>query len=505
MPDAAKRGEGRPVRELLSGMTGTAPDPALVVSGLSMDSRKTRAGDLFLACRGGHTRGARHIPEAVRAGAAAVAVEAADCPREDAGRPLFPIAGLRARAGIVADRFYASPSRELRAVGVTGTNGKTTVAHLIGGGLARLRGNDRCCGLIGSLGNGFPRALRPGPHTTPDPVALHALLREMRGLGADYAAIEVSSHALDQERASGVRFQLAVFTNLGRDHLDYHGNRERYAAAKRRLLSWPGLQAAILNLDDAHGRRWFRELQDARREAIGYTLRQAPPPGGGPCLQGRIEAADRDGMTLSLRGPWGEGRLRTPLIGEASAGNLLAAAAALCRLGAPPAQALAALGALEAVPGRMERFAAPGRPLAVVDYAHNPEALRQALRSLRDITPGRLWCVFGCGGDRDRGKRPEMGKAAAELADRAIATNDNPRGEPPLQIIEEIRAGARRDRRPEAIPDRKQAIAAAIAGAGETDTVLVAGKGHERFQEAGGRRRPFDDRLQVRRALGLAP
>jgi len=160
---------------------------------------------------------------------------------------------------------------------------------------------------------------------------------------------------------------------------------------------------------------------------------------------------------------------------------------------------------VEAVPGRMERFAAPGRPLAVVDYAHNPEALRQALRSLREITPGRLWCVFGCGGERDRGKRPEMGKAAAELADRAIATNDNPRGEPPLQIIEEIRAGARRDRRPEAIPDREQAIAAAIAGAGEADTVLVAGKGHERFQEAGGRRRPFDDRLQVRRALGLAP
>ncbi len=490
------------MRALLDGIVDVSREAELRIRGLSMDSRTLVPGDLFLACRGIASHGASHLAQALERGAAASLVEP---PLPDGalinwpGLPVFAVPGLSIQAGVLADRFFGEPSRDLRVTGVTGTNGKTTVTHLLAYALSALQGRPRVCGLLGTLGYGFPGHLQPGAHTTPDAVTLHRFLREAHAQGADDAVMEVSSHALNQGRVSGVRFTLAVYTNLGRDHLDYHGDMAGYAAAKRTLFNAPGLQQAVLNMDDCHGQRWAREL-DGALEVYGYGL-HSMPLAGVPCLRGQVLSSGADGLALQLAGPWGMARLQSTLVGRLNASNLLAATTALLAMGYRLDSVCEALADTLVVPGRMEIFRAPGQPLVAVDYAHTPDALQAALADLRELVSGAIYCVFGCGGERDPGKRPLMGAVAAERADHVLLTDDNPRSESSAAILEQIRAGCRGSARIHVVPDRRQAITLALTEAGPDDGVLVAGKGHEGSQQIGSGRVPFDDRAVVQGLL----
>lgn len=481
---------------LLDGLVeGLAAVPDCHLSGVQLDSRKLEAGNLFIALAGGRGHGALYVDSALERGAAAILLEAEEAAppqiRSWQGRsvPVLTVPGLRALAGVIAARFYGHPSRAMTVIGITGTNGKTSVSQFI----AQALNPSAPCGVIGTLGSGLWGRLVETGHTTPDAVSVQAELAKQREAGARSVAMEVSSHGLDQARVSGVSFDVAVFTNLSHDHLDYHGDMAAYAMAKQALFKQPGLKVGVLNLDDETGRQWYQALQ-GELELIGYSLK--------PELAGRAELVaetlelSTDGIELVITSPWGRARLSSPLLGRFNASNLLAALGALLGAGLALEPAVAALQAVRTVPGRMERFEAPGRALVVVDYAHTPDALEQALRALREHHPQRLLCVFGCGGDRDREKRPVMGAVAARLADTVIVTDDNPRHEDPDAIVREIVAGmgeaqVRIER------DRAAAIAAAIAEAGVGDIVLVAGKGHESYQQVGDTRLPFSDRAVV--------
>jgi UDP-N-acetylmuramoyl-L-alanyl-D-glutamate--2,6-diaminopimelate ligase len=482
-------------------MCAVDPGRDRLIRGVSSDSRRTRPGDLFLALPGVRGHGGDYIAEVLSGGAVAVALDA-DYPNPvlpDA--PVLRIHHLRARAGVIAGRFFGQPSRHMRVVGVTGTNGKTSVSHYLA---EALNGSPRAapCGLIGTLGHGMWGDLRGAGTTTPDVITTHRSLAEMHARGAGSVAMEVSSHGLDQGRVAGVDFDVAVFTNLSRDHLDYHGSMASYGEAKRRLFQDPGLKAAVVNLDDPYGRDIVAALPGSA-QVFGYTLAERECRGlPDACVCGRGLVTNGAGLRLDVVSVWGEGRIESPLLGEFNAYNLLAALAALLALGEPFAQALARLSRVQAAPGRFEVFRGPpGGPLAVVDYAHTPDGLEQALRAMLGLKGGQLLCVFGCGGDRDRGKRPLMGAVAESLADRVLVTSDNPRGEAPSAIIADILGGMRAPERAGVEPDREQAIARAFAEARPGDVILVAGKGHEEYQEIAGQRRPFSDRELVRRLI----
>jgi UDP-N-acetylmuramoyl-L-alanyl-D-glutamate--2,6-diaminopimelate ligase len=475
---------------LLDGLAQLPAHADLPVHGLCSDSRSCAPGDLFLAWQGTRVHGLAHLAAAERTGAVATLYDPEGAgPLPEARLPLLPVPGLRGLAGRLADRLFGEPSRALAVIGVTGTNGKTSVCHF----LAQVfDAPDARCGVLGTLGNGFPGELEPATHTTPDALALHAELARLRDAGATRVAIEVSSHALDQERVSGVRFDTAVFTNLTHEHLDYHGDMDGYAAAKRRLFSQPGLRRAVLNVDDPQGAAW-RAALDPQIEVLGYGFDPAAD------LRGSGLRLDADGLVLDVVHGDARGTLRSPLLGRFSASNLLAALGVLRLTGLDLDAALQKLERVRTVPGRMERFGRAGGPLAVVDYAHTPDALEAALAALRDHCTGRLWCVFGCGGDRDRAKRPRMGAVAEAGADRVIVTDDNPRHEDGDAITMAIVAGMRAPDRVEVVRDRAAAITRALAGAEEGDVVLVAGKGHETVQQVGDEVRPFSDRALVRR------
>lgn len=479
--------------ELLDGLADVGGACAVAVNGVSMDSRRVRAGDLFLACAGARAHGATHARDAVARGAVAVAVEPV---AEEAVTalpvPVVAVPRLRRRAGEVADRFYAHPSRDLAVVGITGTNGKTSVSLFIAAAL----GETAPCGVVGTLGAGLYGSLQDTGHTTPDPVTLHAALARMRDAGARWAAMEVSSHALDQGRVAGVRFACGVFTNLTHDHLDYHGTLEHYAAAKRRLFDLPGMGHAVINVDDPVGRSWLAHLP-APIEVIGYSLDGAARAD----LTGEELRLGPDGLSMTLNFRGRRAPLATPLLGRFNAYNLLAAAGALVALGLPLDQVARRLAHAPVVPGRMERFGGAGRPLVVVDYAHTPDALENVLKALREHCRGRLWCVFGCGGDRDPSKRPVMGQVAESRADHLVVTDDNPRGEEPQAIVAAILAGMVRPRQAAVIHERGAAIAHALAAAAPEDVVLVAGKGHETYQEYRDGRRDFSDCAAVAHLL----
>ena len=473
--------------ELLRGMAPVSPGQDREIRGLCADSREAGPGVLFCALAGARGHGLAHAREAAARGAAAVAYEAGAEPPPDLDLPCLPVAGLGARLGEIARRFHGPQG--LTLVGVTGTNGKTTCAHLLAQALDGVEGR---CGVIGTLGAGLAGRLAPTGFTTPGVLALHRLLAELAAAGARRAVLEVSSHGLDQGRVEGLVFHTAVLTNLSRDHLDYHGDMAAYAAAKRRLFHWPGLQAAVLNAEDPFGRSLLAELPGGLR-VLSYGLGQGE-------VRLRALGAEPGGLRLDLVTPAGAARLDSPLLGRFNAANLLASVAALLALGLELGQAVERLASARPVPGRMEVFSAgPGRPRAVVDYAHTPDALEKVLAALRAHTPGRLYCVFGCGGDRDAGKRPLMGRVAEGLADVVVLTDDNPRHESPAAIVADIRAGMRGPAR--VIHDRVEAIRWALAAAGPGDTVLVAGKGHETTQQVGDRRLPLSDRETVSRWL----
>jgi len=492
----------RPLAELTAGMLDAAP--ALAVSDVTLDSRTARPGSLFLACRGRTQHGLAFAPQAVARGATAVLYEAdaADVPAlPPLGEDVYVarVPALSQRCGTIADRFFDAPSAQLAIAGLTGTNGKTTSAWLLAQALQHC---GREAAYTGTLGFGRPGALTDSGFTTPDVVSVHRQLATLRGLGADCVAMEVSSHALDQDRVAGVRFHTAAFTNLTRDHLDYHGTMEAYFAAKRRLFAWPDLAVRVINVDDPWGAR-LAALDDAARLV---TTSRASSPATGEFVRARAVAATARGLEVAVESSWGAAPLAVPLIGDFNVENVLTVLGILLAWDVPLATAAAALARCTAPAGRMEVFGgAPGQPLAIVDYAHTPDALAKALRACRAHCRGRLAVVFGCGGDRDRGKRPQMGRIAEELADSILVTDDNPRTEDPAVIVGEILAGLHAPQLAGVEHDRAAAIRRALEGAGEGDVVLVAGKGHEDYQICGTERRWFSDQAVLREALGGRP
>ncbi|MBS0571227.1 MAG: UDP-N-acetylmuramoyl-L-alanyl-D-glutamate--2,6-diaminopimelate ligase [Proteobacteria bacterium] len=478
------------LRELLAGIAA-ADD--IRVSGLTLDSRRVRAGDAFIALKGTHAHGITFAPAALAQGASAVIAEgpaSAVSPAFDA--PLVCIDRLREQVGEIAARFFERPAASLHMIGVTGTNGKTSVVQLLAAALESLGAR---AATIGTLGAGLVGAMQAGERTTPDAVSVHGLLAQFRDAGASHVAMEVSSHALDQGRVNAVDFEVAVFTNLTRDHLDYHGTMGIYGAAKAKLFAWPRLRAAVINADDAFGRELVAQLPDSVRR-LRYAIDTDAE------IRARNVHTHGDGLTFDLDTPWGEGEITSVLLGRFNVRNLMAVAGCLGALGYDFAQMRNALAQLQPVAGRMHRLGGGALPLVVVDYAHTPDALEQALTSLRAHCAGKLTCVFGCGGERDAGKRPQMGAIAERLADAVIVTDDNPRGEDGDAIVAQIVAGCAQPRRARVERDRATAIATALHEARAGDVVLIAGKGHEPYQEVGGIKRPFDDADVARRVLG---
>ncbi|MEO6688165.1 MAG: UDP-N-acetylmuramoyl-L-alanyl-D-glutamate--2,6-diaminopimelate ligase [Dokdonella sp.] len=494
------------VRELLQGRANAGAAAEIGVHGLTLDSRLIAAGDAFVALAGARTHGITFAPAASARGAVVILAEkpAPACAAPDARHPVdgdggvAPIVwidGLREVLGAMAARFFAEPSHALEVVGVTGTNGKTSTVQLLAQALHHA---GHIVATIGTLGAGLYGAIREGERTTPDVIAVHGLLAQFRAEGASHVAMEVSSHALDQGRVDAVAFDLAVFTNLTRDHLDYHGTMAAYGEAKQRLFAWPGLGAAIINVDDAFG-RVLTTMVPPSVMLLRYGMNHDDAE-----IVARNIQSGAGGQSFRLITPWGEGDVATRLLGRFNISNLLAVAACLGQLGLPFASIRSLLATLDPVAGRMSRLGgAGGQPLIVVDYAHTPDALEQALTSLRAHCAGRLFCLFGCGGERDAGKRPQMGAIAEALADRIIVTDDNPRGEDGDTIIEQIVAGLERPQRATIERDRAAAIAQVIAWAQPGDVVLIAGKGHEPYQEIAGNKQPFDDLAVARTVLEL--
>lgn len=463
-----------------------------VVSGLTADSRQVTPGMAFAAYPGAAADGRQYIGAAVAAGATAILWEAADFnwPAQWARLPNLPVRDLKSQLGNIAALVYGHPSRALWTVGVTGTNGKTSCAHWIA---QALNAASRKTAVVGTLGNGFPPGLQTVGNTTPDAARLQQTLADYRDAGATVAAIEVSSHGLDQGRVNGVEFDVAVLTNLTRDHLDYHGTMANYAAAKARLFAWTGLRYAVLNLDDEFGRQIAAAPLSTGVERIGYGL------GVGEVRGSRLQLLP-DGLAMDVDTAWGRGALRSNLLGRFNAHNLLATLAALLVSGMALDEAVVRLSAVVPPSGRMQATGGGSRPLVIVDYAHTPDALEKVLNSLRETRPdGQVWCVFGCGGERDAGKRALMGEIAERLADNTVVTSDNPRGEAPDAIVADILAGM--SGRETVILDRAAAIAGAIAAARAGDVVLIAGKGHESYQEIAGIKHPFSDLAVAAQAL----
>jgi UDP-N-acetylmuramoyl-L-alanyl-D-glutamate--2,6-diaminopimelate ligase len=501
------------LRELLAGaeVVEIAGDGEVEIRGLAYDSRRVEPGTLFFCVPGQRSDGHEFAERAVEGGAAALVVERSlDLPVTQ-----VRVADARAAMASVAVRFWGDPTASLRVAGVTGTNGKTTTAFLI---RQVLEAQGTQTGLLGTVKRVVGGVEEEVERTTPEAIDLQQTFRRMLDRGDEACAMEVSSHALALERTTGVRFAVAVFTNLTQDHLDFHADMEEYFMAKRSLFSAPGAdapgsgrrrrspEATVVNLDDSYGARLAAELQDAGDPPV-FTF----SPSGAEDADFRALDVSFDGSGSRFRclGPGGEVEVRMPLPGHFNVENALAAIGACHALGVPARAAAAALAGASRVPGRFEPVD-EGQPFAVlVDYAHTPDSLDNALRAARRLTAGRLIAVFGCGGDRDREKRPLMGEIAARLADACVVTSDNPRSEPPEAIIAEILAGIpqedRDGRDPEGgltargidvEPDRRAAIALALEAAGPGDTVVIAGKGHEQGQElAGGRKIPFDDRL----------
>lgn len=485
-----------PLCDLLAGYD-TVAVPALSVTGLSLDSRDLRAGDAFFALAGSHSHGLAHAERALAAGAAAIIYEPPLPAALRAPHGAIAVSGLRRQLGALANRFYDAPSQAMTVIGVTGTNGKTSTVQLIAQALTRA---GRCAGSIGTLGAGLHGALVAGERTTPDVLQVHRLLAQMREQGATHVAMEVSSHALDQGRVDAVAFRVAVFSNLTRDHLDYHGTMEAYGAAKARLFAWPGLRAAVLNLDDPFAAALQRGLS-AEVRMVGVSARGAADA----TLAAEAIAIGGDGVGFVLRVGAQRLPVQTALVGRFNVDNLLAVAGTLHALDWSASDIATTLSALQPVPGRMSRLGGGDRPLVVVDYAHTPDALAQALQGVREHTHRQVLCVFGCGGERDAGKRPQMAAIAEAGADAVIVTDDNPRNESGDAIVADILAGFAQPHRVRVERDRARAIAAAIAGAVSGDVVLIAGKGHEPYQEVGGRRLPFDDIAVAQAALEATP
>ena len=477
------RPEGMPLLDRLAQL-------GVPLSDLTADSRTVKLGSIFVAYRGTAQDGRLYIADAISRGAAAVLWEREGFSWNERWEiPNLGVEGLRAKISEIAGHVYGNPSQSLWVAGVTGTNGKTSVSQWIASALEAL---GRRSAVIGTLGNGLVGEQVEAKNTTPDPIVLQRLLADYLRRGARNVAMEVSSHGIDQGRVAGIKFDVAVFTNLTRDHLDYHGTMESYAETKFKLFSARGIAHRVVNIDDSWGATLAGRLG---ADAITYGTT------GKPRLHASRIGLSEAGARFHVDSEWGDGEVHAAVLGAFNVSNLLAVIGALIAAGVTFDDAIAAVSALKPVPGRLERLGGGSAPLVVVDYAHTPDALEKALEALRPTVAAghRLFCVFGCGGDRDPGKRPMMGQVAARLADHVIVTSDNPRSEDPNAIIAQVLAGMPAPA--ESIEDRQVAIFTALHQAKPGDVVLLAGKGHETYQEIAGVRHAFDDREVARAAL----
>jgi UDP-N-acetylmuramoyl-L-alanyl-D-glutamate--2,6-diaminopimelate ligase len=498
---------------LLDGIVSLPAATDARVCDLTLDSREVRAGSLFFALCGLKSHGLKFAADAAARGASVLLWEPPAAPHEElvraantlaGGSSVFiaPVVGLKALVGRIADRFFGWPSSHMRVIGITGTNGKTTCAYLLASCLGRLRSE---AAYIGTIGWGRIGSLEVPTHTTPDVVTVHRQLSVLRAQGVRDVAMEVSSHALDQGRVDGVRFHSVALTNLTRDHLDYHPSMEAYGEAKARLFASSGVQHIVINVGDAFG----RELAGTLGGRAPFTAVWVGASRSGWLADRSLRAdgieLELHGLSMKVDGTFGSCTVATKLMGRFNAENALVVLACLVGLNLPLSGACAALRECDAPPGRMEVIEpkSPAKPMAVIDYAHTPDALAKALQALREHCRGELWCVFGCGGDRDPGKRALMGAVADDLADQIIVTDDNPRSENPQSITLGIAAGIK-SHAARVINDRGEAIAAALTEAAAGDMVLIAGKGHEEYQIYGQVRRRFSDRTEALRHLGEA-
>jgi UDP-N-acetylmuramoyl-L-alanyl-D-glutamate--2,6-diaminopimelate ligase len=481
---------------------------SISINALVQDNRKARSGNLFIAHQGYNTHGLLYAQDAVAKG---VSVVLWDGDLEKRDEILDSISNkvlclhcdnLKYKVGAIASRYYDQPSLSLNTIGVTGTDGKTSIAHFLA---QCLDAYDVHCGILGTLGNGFINDLHPTGLTTVDALLVQKTLSEIQQAGARHVVMEVSSHGLDQGRVNGVAFTTAVFSNMATDHLDYHGTLDNYAAAKKRLFYTPGLGAAVINLDDEFGRQLAKEVRD-HVCVWGYSLKQD--------VSQYKDYADYfihvqklkpfgNGYHLTVLTPKGEATFDLPLFGRFNVSNALAVLSTLLVSTFSLQDAISSIAAVRSVDGRVEIIAEPGKPVVVVDYAHTEQGLSAVCSSVREHFDGELWCVFGCGGDRDRSKRPLMAQVAEKFADRIIVTTDNPRHENPQAIIDEVMTGFSSIDKVEAVLDRRQAIDIAISNAQPQDVILLAGKGHETSQIVGDVHIAFDDRRVAREFLSL--
>jgi UDP-N-acetylmuramoyl-L-alanyl-D-glutamate--2,6-diaminopimelate ligase len=513
--------------ELLQNFTSISNGDSVAISGLAIDSKSVKPGDLFFAYPGTKRDGREFIADAIHNGAAAVVCEehgleqfssvilagsgdpeawkhsnfyvhvvGSPSPTGMTHIPIIRLPDLQHKVGEIAARFYDLPTRDLQVIGITGTNGKTSISHFVA---KFLELNSMHCGIIGTLGSGFIDNIIAGTHTTPSPIELQQLFAEFKKQQAKAIAMEVSSHSLVQGRVNGIDFHTAVFTNLTQDHLDYHGDMESYGQAKRLLFTWPSLHCAVINADDAFGLRLIDEF--ARKlPVIAYSLQNIDIPNVQMVKVTNLRMR-QSGAQLEIATPWGCGEIATNLIGRFNISNLLAAIGAVGNLQLPFADLLNSVKEITPVTGRMQTIGGGDKPLVVVDYAHTPDALEKVLQNLTAHCEGKLWCVFGCGGDRDKTKRPIMAAIAEKHADYVIVTNDNPRTENPSTIANEIMMGFASKANIELELDRRKAINYAVTNANANDIVLIAGKGHEDYQIFGTEKTHFSDIEEAKKAL----
>lgn len=477
----------------------SAAEASVQITGLSSDARTLKPGEVFLAYVNELCDRRQYIEQAVQNGASAVIYEAQGvCSLPGLiSVPTIPLLGLQERLGFLAMQYYGNAAQRLEIIGVTGTNGKTSCTHFIAQALASLYGPTA---VLGTLGNGFLADLEPSLNTTPGAIELHYLCNRYANQGALAIAMEVSSHALMQGRLQEVAINTGVFTQLSRDHLDYHGTMEAYAAAKQRLFDLPSLKQAVFNVEDAYGSQWLSQYR-GHMEVWATTLCGVTKVQDVPTVSLREHLLLPSGQAVIVDTPWGEKAFEMPLIGQFNVANVLTVIATCGALGFEGREIIPVVSRLNPVPGRMETFGGKGQPLVVVDYAHTPDALEKALSALRPYCQKRLICVFGCGGDRDRGKRPLMGSIAENHADVIVLTDDNPRYESPGHIIQDIKNGLSCPASAVVLHERFQAIAYALSIASVGDVILVAGKGHETYQIVADQRYESDDRLLVQKAL----
>ena len=498
---------GRSLTALLQGFVSRDAVPDIDILNIASNSRAVLENTLFIALAGINSHAIDFAIDAVKSGAVAILYDAGDeyCRRrvpllsKQVQAHWIGIEGLDRANGEIVSRFYGEPGKALKIIGVTGTDGKTSVTHLLTQALGRL---GKSTASIGTLGYGVGNELQPTTHTTPDTVTLQTYLHEFQCRGCEYVVMEVSSHALEQYRVSGCHFDIAVLTNLGRDHLDYHQDMAQYAAAKARLFRDFDLTARVLNADDELGLSLSEELET--EGMIRYSRLASDKDASAEVYLLHSEVTDR-GLDMKVATPLGEIRASTALMGQFNIDNTLACISTLIALGLEHAQIQQAVNGLQPIPGRMEKFSGNANTAtAVIDFAHTEQALRACLTTSREHTRGKLWCIFGCGGDRDQGKRKGMGRAAEELADRLIITDDNPRTEPAENIVAEIIEGLREPDRACVVHNRQAAIEYALTQAAADDLVVIAGKGHELEQIVGHQRFPFSDRHVVQRFLATS-